>query len=105
MVHLGYIPDYVRCGLCGNIEDFLEEAGYDSDEVEAVMDAMWQAFYDAGLNVDFPVEGSHSSYSTNPDKFRGPWAAKRRELAKGLAVVMVKYAREAAYETNIHPSF
>ena len=100
MVHLGYIPESRGYGLCAAVEEFLESHHFAEWQCDAIGSAMCECLEAAGLGSNFPIEGSYAAYSANTNKYRGPWASKRRALAQHLAVYMVKSMERWDDETN-----
>ena len=105
MVHLGYIPDDTGCGLCADVGEFLESHHFAEWQCDAIEAEMREYFEAVGLDPNFPIEGSRAAYSANIDKYRGPWASKRRALAQHLSEHMHSLAEGGDYETSVHPGF
>ena len=86
MVHLGYIPEYELCGLCVTAIMYIEKHGGSPEELHHIEKQMEACFRHLKLCVDFPVEGNSQRYTRYRDKYRGPYAKKRRELALKLSL-------------------
>jgi hypothetical protein len=95
MVHLGYIPEDELCGLCANAITFIEKHGGSLEELHHIDKQMKACFRHLGLCVYFPVEGDSQRYTLYNEKYRGPYARKRRKLALKLSLWFKELADES----------
>ena len=88
-IHLGFVPDCAADGICPNLlkllydsTDCLATALFNDNAIEKELRFLFRSL---GLNSVYPVEDSAESYAHAGDKYRGKYAAKRRELAGLIA--------------------
>ena len=99
MVHLGYIPDDYKRGLCLNLRKHLRGEGFDYDQVAYITKELKGYFEYAGLHTDYPIEGSSHGYASSGHKYRGIVGVKRRALAKALAVHLKEFESKDTFKT------
>jgi hypothetical protein len=95
MVHLGYIPGADLCGLCSNVLTFIEKHGGSLEGLHFVDRQMKTFFRSKGLDLYYPVEGSSDLYTRYNEKYRGPYAGKRRKIAYLLSLWFKELADES----------
>jgi hypothetical protein len=93
-IHLGSIPHASRAGICGNLAQLLDDAGFEPTHVESVSVELRRFFRGLGLNEHYPVENSPIGYAASRDKYRGKFGATRRALAGLMAYRLNKRSKD-----------